>query len=407
MRSCALSADIPRVSRMTRPLMALFAVAGGAAVGSLYYAQPLLTVIARDLRVSESVVGLLVTATQIGYALGILFIVPLGDFRDRRRLIPLMMLLSAAVLAACAAAPGIVTLAIALAAVGVTTVAGQLLTPLAGDLTEPASRGRVVGVVVSGLVTGILVARIFSGLIADTGGWRIVFLVGAVVAVVLACALYRSIPRLEPKTPMASYGALLRSVASLVARERTLQVSMAFGVIGFGAFTMFWTALTFLLSSPPYNYSTSTIGLFGIAGLVGALASQGAGRVHDRGWSVRGAGAAWLLILIAWTTSGLAGHRLVPLLAGIVVLDIGIQGQNILNQSRIFGISAEARSRLNTAYISGNFIGGAIGSLGATVLWSMGGWEAVCAGGASGAVVSLVLWLATRNGTLRAAAAAG
>jgi predicted MFS family arabinose efflux permease len=386
---------------MTRALLVLFAVAGGAAVGSLYYTQPLLAVIAADLQVSEASVGLLVTATQIGYALGILFIVPLGDFRDRRRLVPLMMLLSAVALAASSIAPNFVVLAICLTAVGVTTVSGQVLAPLAGDLSDDATRGKNVGIVVSGLITGILVARVFSGVIADIGGWRVVFVVASAIAVILTVLLYRSIPRLTPKASGLSYAGVLRSVLSLVRRERTLQVSMLLGATGFGLFTMFWTALTFLLSSPPYGYSTSVIGLFGLAGLVGAIAAQSAGRVHDRGWSVGGTGAAWLLILLSWPLLGFGRHSLLVVLAAIVLLDVGIQSQHILNQSRIFQLSPDARSRVNTAYITGNFVGGTVGSLAATLLWSFGGWSAISGAGAALSAVALVLWALARNGSLR------
>lgn len=385
---------------MTRALTLLFATAGGVAVGSLYYAQPLLETIARQLHSGSAMVGLLITATQIGYAVGILLIVPLGDFRERRVLIPLMMLLSAAALVLCGVAPNILTLGLGCAAVGVTTVAGQLLTPLAGDLSEPSTRGRVVGIVVSGLITGILVARIFSGLVAAAGGWRTVFFTGAGLALVLATLLFRSIPRLGPKVTDSSYRSALRSVFSLVAHNRTLQVTMLFGATGFGLFTTFWTALTFLLSAPPYRFSTAIIGLFGIAGVAGAVAAQSAGRLHDRGRAVPAVGLAWLLVLGSWLITGFGAHQVVVLLLGIVVLDVGIQSQNILNQSRIFELSQSARSRLNTAYITGNFVGGAIGSFAATALWSAGGWLAVCLLGAVFSVACLVLWLITRRGAL-------
>ncbi|MEW2546692.1 MFS transporter [Streptomyces sp. NPDC047002] len=388
-------------SLMTRPLLVLFAVAAGAAVGSLYYAQPLLDVIGGDLGAGDGTVGLLVTATQVGYALGILFIVPLGDLRQRRVLIPVMMVLSALALGACAAAPNIGTLAGALIAVGVTTVAGQILTPLAGDLADDASRGKVVGIVVSGILTGILVARIFAGLVASAAGWRVVFLVAAVVAVLLAALLYRSIPVLPARSSTLPYRALLKSVFSLVAHEPKLRISMVFGIFGFAVFTMLWTSLTFLLSGPPYDYPTAAIGFFGVAGLIGALAAQGAGRLHDRGRSVIGVGLAWVLILVSWVVVGFGGHVLVVLVLGIIVLDIGIQGQNILAQSRVFQISAEARSRLNTAYIAGNFIGGAIGSVVATTAWDAGGWPAVCVTGGALSLVALLVWAATRRGALR------
>ena len=292
------------------------------------------------------------------------------------------------------------TLGLGCAAVGVTTVAGQLLTPLAGDLAEPHMRGRVVGIVVSGLITGILVARIFSGLVAAAGGWRTVFFTGAGLVLVLAALLFRSIPRLGPKVTGSPYRAALRSVFSLVAHNRTLRVTMLFGAAGFGLFTTFWTALTFLLSAPPYRYSTGIIGLFGIAGVAGALAAQGAGRLHDHGWELPALGLAWLLVLGSWLITGFGAHQVVVLLLGIVVFDVGIQSQNILNQSRIFELSQAARSRLNTAYITGNFVGGAIGSAAATALWAAGGWTAVSLLGVAFSIACLVLWLVTRRGAL-------
>jgi predicted MFS family arabinose efflux permease len=241
---------------MTRGLTLLFAVAGGAAVGNLYWAQPLLDLIAGDLNTSTATAGWLVTATQIGYAAGILLIVPLGDVVNRRRLIVVMMLCSAAALAACAAAPSIGALLVAVTVLGLTTVSGQILTPLAGDLSDEANRGRVVGTVVSGILIGILLSRTISGLVADAAGWRAIYVVAAVTAVAFAALLYRVIPPLPPKTRMA-YPALIASVATVVVRERTVRWTLVIGATGFAAFTMFWTALTFLLSAPPFNYAVS------------------------------------------------------------------------------------------------------------------------------------------------------
>ena len=267
---------------MTRALTLLFAVAGGVAVGNLYLAQPLLDLIARDLGASTASAGWLVTATQLGYAAGILLIVPLGDVRNRRHLIPAMMLCAAAALTVCAVAPSMGVLLIAISMVGVTTVAGQILAPLAGDLADVASRGRVVGIVVSGILTGILVSRTLSGLIADAAGWRVVFATAAVAGVVLAVLVYHAIPPLAPKTRM-KYPALLASVGAVVRRERALRWTMVLGATTFATFTMFWTTLTFLLSAPPFSYNVSVIGLFGLFGLVGVIAAQRAGRLHDRG----------------------------------------------------------------------------------------------------------------------------
>lgn len=250
---------------MSLALTWLFAVAGGVAAGSLFYAQPLLELIAHDLRVTDSVAGLLVTVTQIGYSLGILLIVPLGDYQDRRKLIPFMFLLSTAALILCSVAPNFATLGVGLAALGVTSVSGQLLTPLASQLAEPARRGRIVGIVVSGLITGTLVARAVSGAAAAIGGWRTIFEVGAATTLLLAIMLRRAIPPVAPIADRLRYNALLASIFRLVATNRTLRSSMLLGATGYGMFSMFWTALTFHLSDAPFGYSAWQIGLVGVA----------------------------------------------------------------------------------------------------------------------------------------------
>jgi predicted MFS family arabinose efflux permease len=384
---------------MTRGLTALFAVGGGLAVGNLYYAQPLLDLIAKQVHASSGAAGLLITATQLGYAVGIFLIVPLGDLKDRRRLVPLMMLLSAVALLACAAAPTLPLLLAASVALGATTVAGQILSPLAGDLADDRERGKVVGIVASGLISGIILARTVSGVVGGLLGWRAIFVLAAVVTAAFALVLHRRIPRLPPKTA-APYGRLLASVLSLVRTERTLQVSMLLGAIAFAVFTMFWTALTFLLSAPPYSLPATTIGLVGVAGLLGTVAAQSGGRLHDRGSNVPATGVAWLIVIAGWVL-GLAGQNvLVLVLAAVVVLDVGIQTQNILGMSRIFLLSAEARSRRNTAMITGNFLGGTLGSLGASLLWEVARWPGVAIAGGLLSVLALGIWTITRRGAL-------
>jgi predicted MFS family arabinose efflux permease len=386
---------------VTRRLTFLFALAAGAAVANLYWAQPLLDVIADDLRAPTAHAGWLVTATQIGYAAGILLLVPLGDVLDRRRFVPVMMLCAAVALVLCALAPTFGVLLVAVTALGVTTVSGQVLTPLAGDLAADGERGRVVGTVVSGLLTGILAARTISGLIADVAGWRAVFAFAGAVAVLFAALLGRAIPALPPKARM-SYPRLIASVGTVVRRDRTVRWTMALGASGFAALTMFWTALTFLLSGPPFGYPVSVIGLFGLVGLAGALAAQRAGRLHDRGWSVPATGAAWALVLVSFGLAFFAGRSVALVIVVVVLLDVAVQAQGILNQTRLFAVSHEARSRLNTAFITGNFIGGAAGSAAATVLWSAGGWRAVATAGIVLSCFALAVWAAGSRGALRA-----
>lgn len=384
---------------MTRLLTLLFAVAGGAAVGNLYWAQPLLDFIAGDLHASVASAGWLITATQLGYAAGILLVVPLGDVLDRRRLIPAMMLLGTVALLACAVAPSLGILYVAVTLLGFSTVSGQILTPLAGDLAGDSDRGRVVGTVVSGILIGILVSRTISGLVADAAGWRAIFVAAAVIDVVLAAALYRAIPSLAPKARIR-YRTLLASVGAVVVRERTVRWTLVLGATAFGSFTMFWTALTFLLSGPPFSDSVSTIGLFGLAGLAGALAAQRVGRLHDRGWSMPATGIGWALVLLAFLVAMVARHSVLLILVAVVVLDVAVQGVNILNQARVLALSHEARSRLNTAFVTGNFLGGAVGSAAASVLWAAGGWRAVTLAGAAASLAALGVWAVGRRGAL-------
>jgi predicted MFS family arabinose efflux permease len=384
---------------MTRGRTLLFATAGGAAVGNLYWAQPLLGTIGADLDVAQGSTGLLITVTQVGYALGVFFIVPLGDRVDRRRVVPLVMLLSAAALAASALAPTFPLLLVALTLVGLTTVSGQMLTPLAGDLAGDADRGRVLGTVASGLILGILVSRTVSGLVADALGWRAVFALAAAMLVVLAVAMARAIPRL-PQRASAPYGRLLWSVLTAVARRRQVRVTMVIGAAAMSVFTIFWTGLTFLLAAEPYGYSTSQIGLVSVVGVVGAFAALRAGRLFDRGLSVPGIGAGLLVTLLSLVVAGAGGRHLWVVLVAVALLSVGIQSAQVLLQTRMLSIDPAARSRLNTAFVVGNFVGGALGSALAGVLWPFGGWVALMVAAASLVGFALTVWSVHRRRAL-------
>ncbi|WP_244166015.1 MFS transporter [Micromonospora saelicesensis] len=386
-------------SGMSTRLTFLFALAAGVAVGNLYWAQPLLGFIAGDLRVTTATAGWLVTATQLGYAVGVLLLVPLGDVLDRRRFVPIMLLTSAAALLLCALAPSIGVLLLALGVLGVTTISGQILTPLAGDLAGDAQRGRIVGVVGSGTLTGILASRTISGLVADAAGWRTIFALAAVLAVLLAIVLYRAIPPLAPRTRLP-YAQLIASVGAVVVRERAVRWTLVLGATGFAAFSLFWTALTFLLSGPPFRYPAAVIGLFGLAGLAGVLSGLRGGRLHDRGWSLPATGAAWVLALTAFVVAAFAVRSVVVIIIVIVMLDVALQTQALLNRARLFALSHEARSRLNTALAAVNFVGAAIGSAAATVLWSAGGWTAVTIAGTALCCFALIVWVRGRRGPL-------
>ncbi|WP_435206567.1 MFS transporter [Micromonospora sp. bgisy143] len=386
-------------SELSRPLTFLFAVAAGAAIANLYWAQPLLGTIADDLDAPTATAGWLVTATQIGYAVGVLLLVPLGDILDRRRFVPVLFLASAAALLLCALAPSIGVLLVALGVLGVTTVSGQILTPLAGDLAGDAHRGRIVGVVGSGTLTGILAARTISGFVAGAATWRATFALAAVIAVLLAVLLRRATPPLPPRTRIA-YPRLLLSVAAVVRRERAARWTLALAATGFAAFSLFWTALTFLLSGPPFRYPAAVIGMFGLVGLAGVLSGLRGGRLHDRGWSLPATGLAWALALGAFVVVTIGGRSLVLLISVTVVLDVALQTQALLNRARLFALTHEARSRLNTALATSNFVGAAAGSAAASTLWSVGGWSAVSIAGAGLSCLALTVWALGRRGPL-------
>jgi predicted MFS family arabinose efflux permease len=391
---------------MTRRLTLLFAVAAGAAVANLYWSQPLLDLIAEDLGAGQAAAGWLVTATQLGYAAGILFLVPLGDVVDRRRLVRIVLLCSAGAAVLCAVAPSLGLLMAALVLLGVTAVSGQILAPLAGDLAGDDERGHVVGTVISGLLVGILVSRTGAGAVAAVAGWRAIYVAAAVVALGSAAVLWRRSPVLPARDPIP-YGSLIASVGQLLRRERTARWTVVLAATAFGCFTMFWTALTFLLSSPPYHYSVQAIGLFGLAGLAGALAAQRAGRLHDRGLSLPATGFAWALLVVAFAVALAGQHSVVAVVIAVVLLDAAAQAIGILNQTRLFALSSGARSRFNTVYVTSNFLGGAVGSALATVLWSAGGWTAVCVAGLVASLFALVLWAVGRRGALVPAPRAG
>jgi len=346
--------------------------------------------------VSEATAGLLVTAGQAGYAVGLALLVPLGDLLERRRLIARLLVLTAVAQALAAAAPTFAVLASALALVGVTSVVAQIIVPMAASLATDSERGQVVGKVMSGLIIGILLARTVSGLIASVAGWRPVYVMAAAAMLLLAAVLYRALPEVEPSERI-SYRALLRSVLDLVREEPVLRQRMGLGAASLGCFSILWTPIAFLLSGPPYHYGTALIGLFGLAGLAGAAAAPAAGRLADRGRGHYATLGAIVILLGSWSLLDLGAHSLAALIAGTIALDLGVQALHISNQSAIYALRPQARSRLNTAYMVAYFLGGAVLSAVASLVYSAAGWNGICALGALTAAAALWFWLATNR----------
>jgi predicted MFS family arabinose efflux permease len=388
--------------RLDRRLVLLLAVAVGAGVANIWYVQPLLNQIGSAFGVSDAAAGLLVTVTQAGYVVGLALIVPLGDLLERRALITALLVATAAAAVACAVAPTIGVLYAALALLGVTACVAQILVPLASHLAGPQERGQVVGMVMSGLLIGILLARTVSGLIAEAGGWRAVYVVAAVLMIVLAAVLWRVLPKVQP-TADVRYGALLRSVVELVREEPVLRQRMAIGFLLMAGFSALWTSMTLLLGAPPYDYSEGVIGLFGIAGVAGAVIAPQAGRWVDAGHGRLAVTVFLALLAAGWGLLALGATSVVALIAGIVVYDFGVQGAHINNQSTIYALRPEARSRLTTAYMTAYFLGGTCGSLLGSAAYELGGWADVCWLGVILSGLGLVLWAATQRITRRAA----
>lgn len=377
-----------------RNLVLLLAVACGAAVANLYYAQPLLHTIARAFDVSEATAGLLMTVIQVGYVLGLAFLVPLGDLRERRGLISLVMVITAVGLALAAAAPTFVVLGTVLGIVGITSAIAQVIVPMSSSLAAEHERGQVVGMVMSGLLVGILVARTLSGLIAGAFGWRAVFVVGAAAMLVLAVVLRRRLPRVPPTTQLRYVG-VLRSVLVLVREEPILRQRMVLGALDFGCFSALWTTLAFLLSAPPYRYGNAVIGLFGLAGVAGAVAASLAGRLADRGLGPQTTTAAIVILLASWALVAAGSKSALALLIGIAVLDFGAQALHISNQSAIYALHPDARSRLTTGYMVSCFIGASVLSALGSAVYASSGWSGVCVLGAVTAGLALAVWALT------------
>ncbi|MGD9694217.1 MAG: MFS transporter [Thermoleophilia bacterium] len=380
MRAAPSRPVVVRGGGISRRLVLILTFATGAAVANLYYAQPLLHTLAEDFGASEGVAGLAVTSSQIGYALGLAFLVPLGDLVSRRRISVAVLAATAAMLLVGAAAPDIGLLIGALGLVGLGAVIAQVLVPLAAEMADPASRGRVVGTVMAGLLLGILAARILAGLIGDALGWRAVLVFGAIVAFLLAATLARELPSEGPRARV-SYPGLLRSALRLARDEPALRMTSLIGALTMASFALFWTAIAFRLGGAPFRYSDTAIGLLGVAGLAGALAATRAGRLADRGLAPAARVAMGLVMAASWAALWASDDLIVVVVAATVTLDVGVQGMQILNQALIYALAPDAPSRVNSVYMTTYFVGGACGSAAAGALFDGVGWGAVCLAG--------------------------
>lgn len=384
----------PEQPRMTPALTVLFAFACGAIGANLYYAQPLVTLIGPDIGLSRELASLVVTLTQIGYGLGLLLLVPLGDILENKRLILSCVAVTSLALVLTALAPHALPFLAAALFIGVTSSVIQMLVPLAASMADPASRGRTVGNVVSGLMIGILLARPIAGFLADIVGWRGVFGVSAVAMMALVLLLARFLPRRQP-TGGLGYGETLRSLWTIWRTTPLLRRRAIYQFFLFADFSLFWTAAPLELSGGGFHYSSSQIALFALAGAAGALSAPIAGRLADRGHTGIGSGAAITGVLLGFGLAGLASGRvsIVLMTAAALVIDFSVQANLVFGQRAIYGLAPQIRNRLNGLYIAVFFVGGALGSAMASPLHEFFGWNGIVGAGVVLSGLSLAFFL--------------
>lgn len=369
----------------------LFAVTTGILVANLYYVQPLLAAVASSFGRSVTSAGYLVTFTQLGYALGLLLVVPLGDVLDRRRLLSGMLAVNVVGLVAAAVSPGFGSFAAASLVTGCTSSAAMVVIPYAASKAPEATRGRTIGQIMTGLLLGILLARTVSGFVAVWAGWRSMYLIAAVAVAVLLVALHVAIPP-EGARGRLVYRRLLWSLLDLARSEPELRRRSVYTALGLGSFSTLWTGLTFLLSGAPYHYSEARIGLFGLLGAAGAVAANAAGRLSDRGHVNKSTGAFAAVLLLSWGVLAAGGLSIWAVGVGVFLLDVGAQGLQVTHQSVIYRLAPHARSRITAVYMTSAFIGAAAGSAIASGSFAVAGWTGLCLMGAVMPLVILLMW---------------
>lgn len=374
------------------PILLLMAVAAGLCAGSNYFNQPLLHSIALDLRVSDAAAALTVTLAQVAYACGLVLLVPLGDKLERRGLTVALMLLAACGLFLSGFARSLGALIAGTVMTGLFSVAAQTLVPMAATLSDPKRSGRAVGLMMSGLLTGILLARSVAGLLSGLGGWHTVYRAAGIAMLAVAALLWFVLPASRNPAPQ-SYVRTLRSLGTLWMKHPRLRSRSLLGGLSFASMSVLFSTMALLLSGPNHSMSDVQIGLVGLVGVAGALMAGITGRLADRGWGQRVTAVSMLLMVLGWGLLWLGFDNLAWFLLGILVVDIALPGVHISNQSVIYRLDSEARSRINAVYMTTYFVGASSGSALGALAWGFGGWSAACVLGAVLALLAgCVLW---------------
>jgi predicted MFS family arabinose efflux permease len=364
-------------------LIPLLGLACGITVSALYFNQPLLIEMARSLHVTEARMSHVAVASQAGYAIGLLFFVPLGDVVERRGLTLKMIAGLVLAMLITAVVPTLLPMVLITILTGAMAAVTHVMLPIAPEIATPANAGRAVGSVMTGLLLGILLSRTFSGWIGEWLNWRWAFVIASVISIALAIFLRRALPLLPPRAPM-SYGQALRSLWTLVRTQPLLVESATVGGLVFAAFSAFWTTIVFLLGSPHYRLGAGVAGSFGVLGAIGASVAPIAGRLADRHGSRWIISVALGLLILSWGVTWIFGFHMAGLIIGVLLMDAGAQASQVGNQTRIFslahcpGTAFGARSRVNTVYMTTYFIFGALGSFLSAHAWERWHWNGVC-----------------------------
>lgn len=370
------------------------AIATAFIVANIYYCQPLIVLIAQEFNITSAVAGHTSYLTQAGYAVGLLFLVPLGDMFERKRQIIFTTILAVLSLIMAATAQSFLVLEIACFLIGFSSCVPQMILPLSAHLSAPDQRGKVVGIIMSGLLIGILASRTLSGFVGEAYGWRMIFYIAAVICVAIVFLIQIRFPQSFPDFK-GSYQKLMGSISSLIKQEPVLREASGINFFVFMIFGSFWTNMVLLLANNPYNFKSDQIGLFGLVGVVGALTAPLAGKLGDKGNPRLAVGYGLLMLLLAQLVFYFFSFQLGFFIAGIILLEGGQQAAHVSNQTRVYALDPAARNRLNTVLMTMSFIGAALGSAIGLTLWQYEGWGAVCIASAAMALCGLAIYGAT------------
>ncbi|TCC57733.1 MFS transporter [Kribbella pittospori] len=385
-------------TRRLRALTFVLAAAAGISIANVFYSQPLLSLIAESFGISEGSAAVVVTVTQLGYAAGIIVVIPLGDLFDPRALASRVLVITAVAAACVAVATNLTIFLVASAVLGFTSVVAQIVVPFAAHLAPAGQSGRYVGQVMSGLLLGIMLARSVSSFLADLWGWRSVYVLSAALMVIMVIVLATVLPRRKPDHT-GSYGSLVVSIWHLIREEPALRRRAVLQAIMFATFSAFWTSVTYVLITE-YDLSQTKIAIFALVGAAGAAAAPIAGRIGDRGLGRPATGVVFALAAVAMAVAGFGVHHLVVLALAGILLDLAVQGNLVLSQQEIYALRPDARSRLNTVFIASVFFGGATGSALSGVVYAHAGWTGIAILGVVLSLVGVVIWAISQ--TLRA-----